>query len=131
MDRVIVDTSVWIDFLNGYSGPHVEKMNSCLTAAQICTCFPVVHEVLQGIRNDNDYQKTKKYLLDLEILTADSITLAVESADLYRFLRKKGVTMRSSNDCVIAWFAIMFGVKLLHNDKDFDAIRRYTSLQVM
>lgn len=130
MDRVIIDTSVWIDFLHGAPEIHVQKMSDCLSTSEVCTCSPIVQEVLQGIRSDADYQKAKKYILDLEMLNADSITVAIESADLYRFLRKKGVTIRKSNDCVIAWFAIMFGAKLLHNDKDFETIRRYTSLQI-
>lgn len=129
MDNVLIDTSAWIDYFGNRQNDLAIKVEHCVFNTEVCTCYPVVQEVLQGIRWDEQYQKTKTYLLDLKVLQADPILVAIESADLYRFLRKKGVTVRSSHDCTIAWFAINFKVKLLHNDKDFNTIANYTSLE--
>lgn len=130
MERVLVDSSVWVDYFNGSEGRHVELLANALSQAEVCVCSPIIQEVLQGIRNDSDHLRTKRYILDLKILEADPLLVAIESAELYRFLRRKGVTIRKSNDCVIAWFAMRFGVKLLQCDRDFRTIAAHTMLEL-
>ena len=67
----------------------------------------------------------------MAIFTADQVQVAIEAAQLYRAIRKKGVTIRKPKDCIIAWYAIANNVKLLHNDCDFDLIAQYTELRVV
>ena len=43
--------------------------------------------------------------------------------------RKKGITIRKSNNCLVAYFAIYFNVPLLHNDVDFKMIALHSSLK--
>jgi predicted nucleic acid-binding protein len=45
-------------------------------------------------------------------------------------LRKKGVTIRKPNDCLIAHHAIFYDIPVLHNDVDFDQIARFTALRL-
>jgi len=131
MKRVLADTSVWIDFLNNRDLPHVRVFENHLHKSQICSCPPVVQEVLQGIGKDSEYHTIKNLLLTLEIFTADPLQVAVESAEMYRTLRKSGVTIRKPNDCQIAWYAARYKVKLLQNDSDFQLIAAYTSLDLL
>jgi predicted nucleic acid-binding protein len=132
MSFVLVDTSVWIDFFKGKDLPHVARLNRYLDSdAQVAICPPILQEILQGIRDETEFQITKEYLLELEILTADAVLASVEAALIFRMLRKKGVTIQKNNDCLIAWFAIHFNISLLHNDSDFDLIARHTSLNLM
>lgn len=130
MDSILIDTSVWIDYFANRQSEQTQKVEESIFASEVCTCYPVLQEVLQGIRSDEQHAKTKTYLLDLKLFQEDPVLVSIESADLYRFLRKKGATIRSSHDCTIAWFAITFNAKLLHNDRDFETIARYTNLQV-
>jgi predicted nucleic acid-binding protein len=51
------------------------------------------------------------------------------AAEIYRSLRVRGITIRSSNDCLIAASAILNGIELLHADRDFDYIADITNLQ--
>ncbi len=89
-----------------------------------------MQEVLQGIENDRFYNAIKENLLGLDYVTYQPYDNAINAAQLYRFLRKKGVTIRKANDCIIAASCIEFDIPLFHNDKDFDNIAKYSSLKI-
>lgn len=63
------------------------------------------------------------------MLQLNPIEAAIGAADLYRTLRKKGVTIRKPNDCLIAHYAIFYDIPLLHNDIDFGQIAQHTPLR--
>ena len=71
-----------------------------------------------------------RILFLMDFLLLDSYYVAEEGAQIYRALRKKGVTVQKPNDCLIAFYAIHFKLELVHNDKDFDKIAKHTSLKV-
>jgi hypothetical protein len=119
---VLVDTIVWIDFFGNRPEPHVAVLEALIKGDEdICLCGVILTEVLQGIRSDADYRKTREYLDALIILPMHPVTF-VRAAELYRSLRKKGVTIRKPIDCIIAAVAIENDLPLLHNDRDFDHI---------
>ena len=128
---ILVDTSVWVDFLNGAPGPHVSALESYLSkGADLCICGVILTEVLQGIRSDKEYAKTKRSLDALLFLPMRYSTF-VEAAAIYRNLRRKGVTIRKPVDCLIAAVAIEHGATLLHNDRDFDPIAKHCGLKTV
>lgn len=86
--------------------------------------------LLQGIGSDADYIKTKEYLGDLIFLPMRHAT-SVQAAEIYRSLRKKGVTIRKPVDCMIASVAIEYNIKLLHNDRDFNHIAKHSKLRIL
>jgi predicted nucleic acid-binding protein len=128
---VVVDTSVWIDFFGGRSARHVETLERLLTAGDdVCLCGVILAEVLQGIRSEIDYRKTKAYFESLLYLPMDRRTFE-RAAEIYRSLRKKGMTVRKPVDCMIASVAIEQDIPLLHSDRDFDPIERHCGLEVL
>jgi predicted nucleic acid-binding protein len=128
---VLVDTSVWIDFFAGRKGPHVPALEELIENEEdLCLCGLILTEVLQGIRSDAAYAKTKAYLGDLIFLPMSRATF-VRAAEMYRFLRKKGVTIRKPVDCMIAAVAMEYNVKLLHNDRDFGHIAAHSELETL
>jgi predicted nucleic acid-binding protein len=121
---VLVDTSVWIDFFAGRDLPHVERLADLIDQGEdLCVCGVILAEVLQGIREDREYRKTKAYLEDLIYLDLPR-KVYLRAADIYRSLRAGGVTIRNTVDCLIAAACIEHGAILLHNDRDFEAISR-------
>jgi predicted nucleic acid-binding protein len=58
------------------------------------------------------------------------LSLFIAAAEIYQQGRRKGITIRSSVDCLIAAIAIENGIPVWHRDRDFGAIARYTGLQV-
>ena len=127
---VLVDTTVWIDFFADRSEPPVAALQEFIQIEEdLCLCGIILAEVLQGIRSDEDYIKTKDYLADLILLPIGHATF-VRAAEVYRSLRKKGVTIRKPVDCMIASVAIEHAIPLLHNDRDFDYIAKHSELRV-
>ena len=128
---VLVDTTVWIDFFAGCKEAHVTSLQELIESeADLSLCGVILTEVLQGIRSDADYIKTKEYLGDLIFLPMRHTTF-VRAAEIYRSLRKKGVTIRKPVDCMIASVAIEYNAKLLHNDRDFNHIAENTKLKTI
>lgn len=127
---VIVDTSVLIDYLGGYSNLQTDWLDRQPSPRRIGITSLVLTEILQGIRDDRRFAATLKALSQYAIFEIGSRELAVQSARNYRTLRGLGVTIRSTIDCLIATFCIEEGYELLHNDCDFDFFERHLGLRI-
>jgi len=90
----------------------------------------IYNKVLQGIREDARYAAIKQALLRVEQISARRTTY-LYAADLYRSLRRKGVTIRNTPDCIIAALCIENEIPLLHHDRDFDHIARHSKLEII
>jgi hypothetical protein len=128
---VLVDTTVWIDFFAGRNESHVMSLQELIESEEdLSFCGVILAEVLQGIRSDVEFVKTKEYLNDLIFLPMRHATF-VQAAEIYRYLRKKGVTIRKPVDCMIASVAIEYNIQLLHNDRDFNNIAKHSKLRIL
>ena len=134
MADLVVDSSVWIDFFNKKSSIQINELNRALSSSSSRSPFnilPVImQEVLQGIVDKKLYDFVKENLFGFDLVEYDNYEMAISAADLFRFLRLKGVTIRKANDCLIAAICIQNKFSLLHNDKDFNNIAKYTSLKI-
>ena len=126
---VLVDTSVWIDFFAAREERHVKTLEDLiLDRRDICICGIILAEILQGIREDAEFKKTSALLANLIFLPMP-YAVYMKSAEIYRNLRKKGITVRKIVDCMIAAVAIENDIPLLHNDRDFIPIEDYLGLK--
>jgi predicted nucleic acid-binding protein len=131
MKILLFDTSIWIDYLHGQETSKVNLLDEYLLNTDFLQiCPPIIQEILQGIRFDEQYLKIKKHLQNLQCLQIDAKDAAFGAAELYRNLRKKGITIRKPNDCLIAFYAIYFDMELVHNDSDFDLMINHTPLKI-
>ena len=120
---LLIDTSVWIDFFNGSETVQVKILCEYLENDDpLFVCPTIVQEVLQGIKNDQEYQLVKDCLFALHVLNDDAIEVAMGAVEIYRTMRMKGITIRKSNDCLIAYYARKYSLEILHHDRDFDKI---------
>jgi predicted nucleic acid-binding protein len=125
---ILVDTSIWIDLL---SAKRVRRIPDDVLL-RFVTCGPVVQEVLQGLRSASQSNAFRQAFLALPILSDPiPLRLFLSASEIYQQGRKKGITIRSSIDCLIAAVAIDNGVPVLHRDRDFSAIARYTALEIV
>jgi hypothetical protein len=121
--RVLVDTSAWADFLKGYPSPAATALAELLAGEEdLCTCGIVVAEVFQGLRKDRSRQPIRRSFEELRFLEPSGIDLYFRAADIYRLLRRRGRTVRSTIDCIIAAIAEENGCHVLARDRDMDAI---------
>jgi predicted nucleic acid-binding protein len=128
---VIVDTTVWVDYLNGRRNDQTEWLLSQIGKESIGLLDLVLCEVLQGVRNESQFQELKEQLLEFEIFCPSSVELAIASASNFRELRKRGFTVRKTIDCWIATFCLREGYSLLHRDRDFEVFEKQLGLQVV
>ena len=121
---VLVDTSIWI--------AHAARAGlifDYITVGEIATCPPIIQEVLQGTRAPS-YNAVHKALFATEILESPMpLDVFEEAAEIYRTGRAFGFSVRSAFDCLIAAVAIRNDVQVLHSDRDFNTIARFTRLQ--
>ena len=128
---ILVDTSVWIDFFAGRELSHVSALEQfILENENLALCGIILTEILQGIADDATHRRVRRYLSPLLMLPMPK-TVFVRAADIYRKLRKTGITIRKSNDCIIAATALEHHCQLLHNDNDFVPIADYYSLKLV
>lgn len=128
---ILFDTSVWIDYLNKKQTSKVELLeNFFAIRARVFITPTIIQEVLQGISDQKRFEVTSRLLLAQQLLTLNSVEVAVVAANLHRSLRKKGVIIRKPNDCLIASYALHFKVEICHNDSDFDLIAQNSSLKI-
>lgn len=124
---ILVDTSIWIELLGARR--HAKISDDELL--RFVTCSPVVQELLQGLKPGVESDAFRAAFGAIPLLN-DPLPnrLFIAAADIYRLGRRRGVTLRSSIDCLIAAIAIENRVPVWHRDRDFNAIARYTALEV-
>ena len=121
--RVLVDTSVWADFLNGHPSPEAGALARLIREeADLLTCGLVAAEVLQGIRRTASRRRIKRHFLDMDWLTPTEPDTYLAAADLFRTLRRRDVTVRSLVDCLVAQLAHEHDTLLLFKDRDLERI---------
>jgi len=126
---VLVDSSVWINYFNGITTWQTEILDKMLLQLPLFTGDLILTEVLQGFRKDNEYKKAKETLSILDCKQMGGYELAIKSADNYRKLRKKGITVRKTIGVIIGTFCINENIPLLHDDKDFEPLVKHLSLK--
>lgn len=126
---VLVDTSVLIAFLKGQANEKTELFKSVLSRdIPFGISSYTYQEVLQGAKNDTEFDILKEYLATQQIYYLEPEASTFEkAARIYFDLRRKGVTPRSTLDILIALTAIENKLALLHNDSDFDLMTNYIS----
>lgn len=125
---ILVDTSVWIDYLKGRTTEAAAQFSRVLDEGQPFGITSVIYqEILQGADSDTSFARLDKYLrTQLFFHLLDPVASYTEAARLYYRCRRVGITLRSTIDCLIAQTAIEHGLVLLHNDRDFEAIAKVT-----
>lgn len=125
---IIVDSSVWIDYFNGNDIPEVAKLDRLLGQEFLGVGDLILTEVLQGFRQDKEYQTARCLLTALTVFEMLGAEMAIKSTENFRTLRKKGITVRKTIDVMIATFCIENGYLLLFADRDFDPFVEHLGL---
>ncbi|MEX0731434.1 MAG: PIN domain nuclease [Aquisalimonadaceae bacterium] len=126
---VLVDSSVWIDYFNGTDNPAPATLDDLLSSTIVGVGDLILAEVLQGFRSDTDYLTARSLLLDLDLHVLGGVDLAQKAADHFRTLRKQGITVRKTVDCIIATYCIEHQIPLLYSDRDFRPFVQHLGLQ--
>ncbi|MDR1893456.1 MAG: PIN domain-containing protein [Spirochaetales bacterium] len=133
MIDILIDSSVWIDFFNNYQSQEADILQFLIENNDnnnIFICPAIFMEVLRGIKDDNTFYDVKGTLLNFSILDNDLMEVTNNAINIYRNLRKKGITIRKQNDCIIASYAILNNIQIFHKDSDFELMANNTKLKI-
>lgn len=125
---IIVDSSVWIDYFSGVDNKQTNALDNTLGLKPVAIGDLILTEVLQGFRHDKDYKAARLLFEDVAVFEMLGTEMALKSADNFRALRKKGITVRKTADVIIASFCIDRKLPLLFSDKDFKPFVRHLGL---
>jgi predicted nucleic acid-binding protein len=130
---ILVDTSALIPYLTGRETAASALLERLVSEeVEVALTPEILQEVLQGARDEKEWRTLKRYLVGQKILTlADPLKSHVEAARIYYECRRRGLTVRSTLDCIVAQTALEQGVALLHDDRDYDAIQRIRPLKTL
>ena len=116
---ILVDTSVWIYYFNGTENRFTNTLDSALIEGTVAIGDLIFLEILQGFKRDKDFRQAKTTLATLDQYEMFGHKMALQCAENYRALRKKGITIRRTTDVIIATFCIENQLPLLFSDRDF------------
>jgi predicted nucleic acid-binding protein len=128
---ILIDTSVWIDYLGGFDTPQTRWLEQALSIERLGLTDLILCEILQGIRDESKFNDVYQKLLEFEIFHMGGIDLAIQSARNFRTLKAQGFTIRRTIDCLIATYCLENGHQLLYNDSDFSPFEQALGLQVI
>ena len=128
---IVVDSSVWIDYFNGKKTSQTDWLDSALGSIPVIIGDLILTEVLQGFQNSKEFKVAKDLLLGMPFMPMVGRAIALKSAENYRSLRRRGVTVRKTIDVIIGTFCMYYQVPLLHDDRDFDPMVKFLGLKIV
>jgi predicted nucleic acid-binding protein len=129
--KVLADTSAWIAYFRSVDTPASMKLRHLIELEEdICLCGPVLTEILQGLREQPQFDRISRVLSTFDYLPTSEAAFR-HAAEIYRKLRSKGLTVRGTIDCIIAATALAHDVHVIHHDRDYDGIAKHFPLRVL
>jgi predicted nucleic acid-binding protein len=126
---ILVDSSVWVDYLRGTPTPQADRLDALLGTVPLAVGDLILTEVLQGCATDREFNEVRRLLLNLTVVALGGREVAIEAARNHRRLRALGLTVRKTIDTVIATRCIVDKLELLHSDRNFDPFEQHLGLR--
>ncbi len=123
---ILVDTSVLISFLSGREHESTKKLEYIIKHNIPFGINNFIYqELLQGVKTEKEFNLLKDYLDTQKFYNLlKGRQSYAQAANIYFQCRRKGITIRSTIDLLIAMTAIENKLFLLHNDSDFTNIAK-------
>lgn len=125
---IVVDTSVWIDFLNGRNSRQVRQLLTLLGGEEVIVGDLMLCEILQGLESESAAAEVETLLRNFDIVPMAGGAIAIAAARNFRSLRRRGITIRKTIDLLIGTWCIENDRPLLHKDRDFHLMARHLGL---
>jgi predicted nucleic acid-binding protein len=125
---IVVDSSIWIDFFRGAVTDQTDRLDQLLGTEDVAVGDLILTEVLRGFTSDMEFEKARHRMTALPVVQITSPDIALQAAQNYRALRKRGITIRKTIDTLIATRCIVDNIPLLYSDRDFDPFVEHLGL---
>lgn len=128
---IVVDTTLWIDFLEARRTPFDLHLTQLIEHGEPLALTDLIYcEVLQGILDESNFRRVRIILRTYPVLRMRGLDTFEHAALIYRDCRRRGFTIRKTADCLIAATCLEAGAELYHNDRDFEAIAKVRDLKI-
>jgi predicted nucleic acid-binding protein len=128
---ILVDSSAWVEFLRRTESAVHHRVHRLMAETDEIVTTEAIHmELLAGARDDAHVTRLRRLLARFPLLPAEGLADFEQAAAVYRACRSGGETVRNRIDCLIAAVALRADATVLHLDRDFEVIARYTPLQL-
>lgn len=129
---ILVDSAVWIGFLNGVNCAEAAFLAVCIAEDRALILPGLVRtEVLMGARTEAEALRMSQSLSAYPLAPEPRAADYERAAAIYRTCRGRGQSVRSASDCLIAQLCLRDGYELLARDRDFDAISSIFPLRLV
>ncbi len=128
---ILVDSSVWIDFLRGRATPQSLKLKQLIGEVEIAVGDLILTEVLQGCHRVPEFRETLRVFDQFNIIELGGYDVALQAARNHLYLRSLGYTIRKTIDTIIATRCIISSHQLLHSDRDFLPFEKHLGLRTV
>ena len=126
---VLVDSSIWIDFLSHKTSKIGNELELIIRPANQTVITGIIfQEVLRGIKNKKSFSLLEKLLGNLPFIYPD-IHTHLKAAELFQNLSSKGMHC-STVDMLISALAIQHKFSVFTLDSDFERISAVTGLKL-
>ena len=126
---VLVDTSAWVEYLRGTGSPHNSWIRDAIRAEMpLGWSEPILYELTAGVSSPRRGEELRALLLRGPIVAVEGLQDWEDAAQLYRSARSKGLTVRSSIDCLLAAVALRTSTPVLALDRDFEVLAQVSDL---
>ncbi len=125
---IVVDSSVWVDYFTGAISKQTNKLDTILGQEPVAIGDLILTEVLQGFKQNKDYNTASALFDELIVFDMLGKDIAIKSAENYRVLREKDITICKTANTIIASFCIERRLPLLFSDEDFKPFVKHLGL---
>ncbi len=128
-EKVLIDTSVWIDYFKSTNNKIVEQVDEILTNAEVYVPKSVIAELIQGAKSEKEITVIEEFVNAFHIIDQSEDTWS-KAGKLSYTMKRKGVTANLM-DCYLAVIAQENNCKILTLDRHFKDIKKFLRIELV
>lgn len=129
VEKILIDTSVWIEYLRNRSSSLGNKLDEILSRKEVYVPKIVVAELIQGAKSEREVSIIKDFLEAFNIIDQEENTW-FKAGELSFDLKKKDKIVNLT-DCYIAVIAQEHGCQIFTLDEHFKNIQKSLNISLI
>lgn len=128
-ERILIDTSIWIEYFRNKSSPIAEKMDKILNEDEVYVPKIVMAELIQGAKSAKEISIVEDFFDAFHIIDQKEDSW-LKAGRLFYDLKKKGKSINLF-DCYIAVIAQEYDCKIFTLNRHFKEIQRVMNISLV
>ena len=128
-EKVLIDTSVWIDYFKSTNNNIAEQVDETLNNAEVYVPKSVIAELIQGAKSEKEISVIEEFVNAFHIIDQSDDTWS-KAGKLSYTMKRKGITANLM-DCYLAVIAQENNCKILTLDRHFKDIKKFLRIELV